>query len=368
MEIRHCKLNAPIQSFVPTNTYHSFCQADIQIPTYSQFISQSDYANRGSVCGSKRRNAHAFFLGILKQKWSGQGTYEKALLDGGDHAKELQAFIPKNALPYLRYLPEQDYCHLYSVDASTSLVDASINGNPDDDKTVTSWKTILIGGMGLGGACRNLATSCTNCIKTPATDLGYSSYFAIDVTDPNNPVLLWEFSDPELGMSTSGPAIIRQGDIFKNGRWFVVFASGPTGPIDTIYRQFLGKSDQPLKLFVLDLKTGVLQRKIDTGIQNAFGSSLYNATLDTDRGNQLSLGHYKDDVLYLGYTKCADSPCTSSSTWTKGGVLRLVTKENADPGQWAVSTVVDNIGPVTAAITKLQDRRNGRLWLYNNIF
>ncbi len=89
----------------------------------------------------------------------------------------------------------------------------------------------------------------------------------------------------------------------------------------------------------------------------------YNATLDTDRGNQLSLGHYKDDVLYLGYTKCADSPCTSSSTWTKG-VLRLVTKENADPGQWAVSTVVDNIGPVTAAITKLQDRRNGRLWLY----
>ncbi len=354
-----------IQSFVPTNTYHLSPPSGYSDLTYSQFISQSDYANRGvAYVGANDGMLHAFFLGNLKQKWSGQGTYEKALLDGGDHAKELWAFIPKNALPYLRYLPEQDYCHLYSVDASTSLVDASINGNPDDDKTVTSWKTILIGGMGLGGACRNLATSCTNCIKTPATDLGYSSYFAIDVTDPNNPVLLWEFSDPELGMSTSGPAIIRQGDIFKNGRWFVVFASGPTGPIDTIYRQFLGKSDQPLKLFVLDLKTGVLQRKIDTGIQNAFGSSLYNATLDTDRGNQLSLGHYKDDVLYLGYTKCADSPCTSSSTWTKGGVLRLVTKENADPGQWAVSTVVDNIGPVTAAITKLQDRRNGRLWLY----
>jgi type IV pilus assembly protein PilY1 len=26
--------------------------------------------------------------------------------------------------------------------------------------------------------------------------------------------------------------------------------------------------------------------------------------------------------------------------------------------------VIDNIGPVTAAITKLQDKRNGRLWLY----
>jgi len=218
--------------------------------------------------------------------------------------------------------------------------------------------------MGLGGACRNLGSTCTNCIKTPATDLGYSSYFAIDVTDPNNPVLLWEFSDPEIGMSTSGPAFVRQGESSKNGNWFVVLASGPTGPINTNYRQFLGKSDQPLKLFVLDLKTGTLQRKINTGIQNAFGSSLYNATLDTDRGNQFSSGNSKDDVLYIGYTKCADSPCTSSSTWTKGGVLRLITKESNDPGQWSASLVIDNIGPVTAAISKLQDRKNGLLWLY----
>jgi len=94
--------------------------------------------------------------------------------------------------------------------------------------------------------------------------LGFSSYFAIDVTDPENPVLLWEFSHSELGMSTSGPAFIRQGDSTKNGKWFVVFASGPTGPINNIYRQFLGRSDQLLRLFVLDLKTGTLLRKIDT--------------------------------------------------------------------------------------------------------
>jgi type IV pilus assembly protein PilY1 len=29
-----------------------------------------------------------------------------------------------------------------------------------------------------------------------------------------------------------------------------------------------------------------------------------------------------------------------------------------------VSFVIDDVGPVTAAISKLQDRRNGRLWLY----
>lgn len=354
-----------IQSFVPTNTYHLPPPSGYSDVTYSDFIKETSYKNRGmAYVGANDGMLHAFFLGNLKQGWTGQDAYEKALLDGAGLAKEVWAFIPKNALPYLRYLAEMDYCHLYSVDASTFLVDASINGNPDDNKTAGSWKTILIGGMGLGGASRNFGSTCTNCIKTPTTDIGYSSYFAIDVTDPNNPVLLWEFSDPELGMSTSGPAIIRQGDNFKNGSWFAVFASGPTGPIDTTYQQFLGKSDQSLKLFVLNLKTGVLERKINTGIQNAFGSSLYNATLDTDRGNRLSPGHYKDDVLYLGYTKCADSPCTASSSWTAGGVLRLTTKESADPGQWAVSTVIDNIGPVTAAITKLQDRKNGRLWLY----
>jgi len=361
-----------IQSFAPINSYHLSPPNGYLDTTYSEFINQSSYKNRGmAYVGANDGMIHAFFLGNLKQDWTGKGTYEKGFLDGSDLAKEVWAFIPKNALPYLRYLTEEDYCHLYFVDASTFLVDASINGDASDNKTVNSWRTILIGGMGLGGACRKTGDSCTDCIKTPITDpsdstqgLGYSSYFAIDVTDPNNPQFLWEFSHPELGMSTSGPAIIRQGDSYKNGSWFVVFASGPTGPINTYYRQFLGKSDQNLKLFVLDLKTGTLVRKIDTGIANAFGSSLYNATLDADRGNQFSPGYYKDDVLYVGYTKCADSPCTSGSTWTKGGVLRLITKENSNPGEWAVSTVIDNIGPVTAAITKLQDRTNGKLWLY----
>lgn len=356
-----------IQSFVPTNSYHLSPPSGYSDGTYSQFISQESYKNKGmTYVGANDGMLHAFFLGHLKQNWDGKDTTEKGWLDGTDLGKEVWAFIPKNVLPYLRYLPDEDYCHPYYVDAPTLLVDASINGNAGDAKTVNSWRTILIGGMGLGGACRNLGSTCTNCIKTPVSDLGYSSYFAIDVTDPYNPSLLWEFSHPQLGMSTSGPAIIRQGEGSNNGNWFVVFASGPTGPIDSTHRQFLGRSDQTLRLFVLDLKTGALQggAPIETGIANAFGSSLYNATLDADRGNQHSAGHYKDDVLYVGYTQCADSPCTSTSTWTKGGVLRLVTKQSANSGDWSVSKVIDNIGPVTAAISKLQDRKNNRLWLY----
>jgi type IV pilus assembly protein PilY1 len=361
-----------IQSFAPLNSYHLVRPNGYFDTTYSQFINQDSYKNRGmAYVGANDGMLHAFFLGNLKQNWSGKTAEERGWLQGTDLAKEVWAFIPKNTLPYLRYLPEEDYCHLYYVDASTFLVEASINGNATDGKTMNSWRTILIGGMGLGGSCRKTGDSCTNCIKTPITDpldsskgLGYSSYFALDVTDPDNPVFLWEFSDAQLGMSTTGPAIIRQGDSDKNGNWYVVFASGPTGPIDAYYRQFLGKSDQELRFFVLDLKTGTLLRKIDTGIANAFGGSLYNATIDTDRNDQYSAGFYKDDALYLGYTQCADSTPTTSSTWTKGGVLRLVTKEIANPDQWAVSAVVENIGPVTAAITKLQDRSSGKLWLY----
>jgi type IV pilus assembly protein PilY1 len=195
-------------------------------------------------------------------------------------------------------------------------------------------------------------------VKSPISDVGYSSYFALDVTNPESPVLLWEYSDSELGFSTSGPAIVRVGESFNNGKWLVVFASGPTGPINTSYHQFLGKSDQNLTLFILDLKTGSLLRKINTGITYAFGGSLYNATLDTERGAPQTSGHYSDDVLYLGFTK------KTGTTWTEGGVLRINTKESTDPGEWVVSTVIDNIGPVTSAIAKLQDRKRGHLWLY----
>ncbi len=356
-----------IQSFSPLNSYHQAPPGGYNDNTYNEFINQSSYINRGAAyVGANDGMLHAFYLGNLKQNWSGKGLYERGRLEGTDLGKEIWAFIPKNALPYLKYMADEDYCHLYYVDSSTFLVDASINGNADDTKTTdsNSWKTILIGGMGFGGATRNYGTSCADCVKTPVSDIGYSSYFAIDVTDPNNPVFLWEFSHPELGMSTSGPAIIRIGDYSKNGKWYVVFASGPTGPINTAYRQFLGRSDQQLRVFVLDLKTGNLLRKIDTGITYAFGSSIINSALDIDKGNSGSSGSYKDDVIYIGYTKCADSPCTTSSTWTKGGVVRLLTKESDNPGNWVVNTVIDSIGPVTAAVTKLQDRNNGKLWLY----
>ena len=237
--------------------------------------------------------------------------------------------------------------------------------------------------MGTGGACKNSTVTCGSgnsfdlngdgkvdngdCVITPINGLGYSSYFALDITNPLSPSLLWEFSNPSLGFSTTGPVIVRTGDKNKNGRWFAIFASGPTGPIDPASQQFYGNSDQNLRLFILDLKNGALLRTITMdgtngtpSIPRAFGGSMFNTIIDTDRWNPGLQGNYQDDVFYSGYVKRD----VSAGTWTNGGILRIMTKESTDPDDWVVSTLIDNIGPMTTSIGHLQDRSNHKLWLY----
>jgi len=353
--------------------------------TYTDFVKTSTYKNRGmAFVGANDGMLHAFKLGTLEEV---NNKYVKAKITGSDLGKEIWSFIPKNALPYLKYLSSAnpEYCHLYFVDNTTALADVSINKSSTscaasnywecDRKYGTSdlsWRTILIGGMGLGGASKNTVDA--QCVKTPiqvteggtAKDIGYSSYFALDVTDPASPAFKWEFSgDPAngdyLGYTTTGPAIVRVGDRTKNGRWFAVFASGPTGPIDTTLKEFKGTSNQPLKLFIVDVATGSLVQKITTTITNAFAGSLASGVIDTDRWDANSTGFYSDDAVYIGYVQ----KDLSTGTWTKGGVIRLLTQESpADPITWTWSKVIENTGPVTTSITKLQDRKNKNLWLF----
>ncbi|HIJ80520.1 MAG TPA: hypothetical protein HPP76_02290 [Desulfuromonadales bacterium] len=405
--------------------------------TYTSFISSYNYKHRGmAFVGGNDGMLHAFRLGVLDEGSQTKQHKGKLLnIDGSDAdstsdlGREEWAFIPRNALPYLKYSADPTYAHLYFVDNSVAIFDASLHATTtgctgnyydcikkttvDSSKNLTmdetSWRTILIGGMGIGGATRsqNTATKASGgcdadtstgtCVKTPIatsgyTEVGYSSYFALDVTNPHvlfdatgasatkATKFLWEFAgDPAngdyLGYTTSGPAIVRIGTKEKNGRWFALFASGPTGPIDTTTHSFIGKSDQNLKVFVVDVATGALVRTIDTGVKNAFAGNLTNAVIDNDRWNRTSTGFYSDDVIYIGYTQTADDPPTTSSLWNKGGVVRIFTKEDTNPANWVSTSLISNIGPVTTSITKLQDRfatydssksnaATGKLWLY----
>lgn len=409
-----------ISTWVPANTYHDK-YADTTYGSGSSvgYINTAGYKNRGMVfAGGNDGMLHAFKLGKLELYASDQYPLVGTLSNpdgylGGSSIElghEMWSFIPKNALPYLKYIADPGYCHVYTVDLSPYIFDASIcaPGSCTGDywnetKDVSSWRTILIGGMRYGGACRDLTGSCNSttatlpdCVKTPVTGNGFSSYFALDVTDQNNPTLLWEFSNPALGFATTGPAIVKingrtisgsvsNADTSKNGRWFVVFASGPTGPIRTSDQQFLGRSDQNLKLFVLDLKTGnQLQMTsagssttgFDTGQPFAFAGSMLNTNIDTDLD-------YQDDVVYIPYVKKCETTvagvCTQTTprTWTNGGIGRIWTNEDINgttltatgntalnPANWQWRNLMDNIGPVTSSIASLRNKNTNQLWLY----
>jgi len=399
-----------IQSFNKLNNYQLDAPAGYGDTTYANdttkagFANSAAYKSRGmAYAGANDGMLHAFTLGSLTVTGSGD---TKATL--GKHnetdilGKEEWAFLPKHVLPYLKYLADPEYSHLYLVDGPTRLLDASIGtdyasaaapyttaGCNATDKSYwackrdstsdnnKSWRSILIGSMGIGGATANLGATCTDCIKAPVDGVGYSSYFALDITDPANPVYLWEFSHAELGAATSGVAVARIGHRFTtagsvygkegstptNGRWFAVLGNGPTGPVDTTYHQFKGKSNGPLRVFVLDLKTGSLVRKIDTSIANAFAGAMSSGTLDTDRNRKTGEGFYSDDAIYFGYTNCTGSCGTDTPVWN-GGIMRLLTDESTDVSTWSLSTLASNVGPVTTAVSKLQDRKNHKLWLY----
>ncbi len=378
-----------ISSWVPLNNY----DVRFKDTTYSAFTAttgSTGYKGRGMVfAGGNDGMLHAFNLGKLELTWTSptQAVHEIARLSGSDLGKEMWAFIPKNALPYLKYITDPDYCHVYSVDLSPYIFDASIGDPASGDISVATrpacpdpyniatctWRTILIGGMRYGGACRGTTTACTDvsgdgskdCVNTPldvgGNSIGYSSYFALDVTDQNNPQLLWEFSDPALGFATSGPAVVRIGsDNTKNGKWFVVFGSGPTGPIQTTDHQFVGRSDQNLKLFIFDIKAGPGANNAnvtikDTTIPYAFAGSMLNSTLDYNED-------YQDDAVYIGYVKRTGT--SPNFTWTDGGVGRLFTKNDPLPSNWVWSKVIDGIGPVTSSVARLQNNKTHILWLF----
>jgi hypothetical protein len=418
-----------IQSDKPFSGYH----LDYGDSTYDKFINSDDYSNRGMVyVGANDGMLHAFRLGKITPLYTG---YNKAQLTNPGSSppvlgSEVWAFMPKSVLPFLKYYLDPAYSHLFYVDNTALLVDASVN-KPSDcatgtdywdcvrkteystgkviDPAKTSWRTILLGGMGYGGSSRSADGDCNtisgtlpdtllNCVKAPMntvgyTDTGLSSYFALDVTTPDSPSLLWSFSNPSLGYTISEPVIVRVNgkkggagadkddrDSSKNGRWFAVFASGPTGPIETTTHQFYGRSDQNMKIFVVDLKTGGLAATFDSGIPNSFGGSLSTNAIDVDKDNKYSLSFYSTDVIYIGYTKPKE--VSGVKQWVDGGIMRLVIpyndplKDPTDPTKWALSKVIDGdgtssntVGPVTASIDKLFEKRNKvsnepELWLF----
>ncbi|MCX8083498.1 MAG: hypothetical protein N3C60_01055 [Calditerrivibrio sp.] len=231
---------------------------------------------------------------------------------------ELWAFIPRNVIPYLKYLKDNDYCHTYFVDLPPYIIDEG-------------EKKILIGGLRLGGGCSCDKKDSTD-VCTPAETDGLSSYFAIDISNPTNPVVLWEFSDVDLGFSYSGPAYIKR----PEGR-YIMFGNGPT--------HYKGKSTKGLKYFILSLTSDYKINSVYKTTNNQLNmNTAFSGKLFTE-GIDLNNDGYTDFVA-VGYVDA------SSSTNSGGGVLLIQTKSDA-PSKWDFNKSYLNVAQnaITSKIT-----------------
>ena len=202
-----------VQSTVRLNTYNLTYPGGYNDKSYESFIGSNEYQNRGMVyVGGNDGMLHAFNLGILSVKAS--GNY-KASLSGSNLGREEWAYIPKNTLPYLKYLADPGYGHIYSIDGRTSIFDASIGYTGDGtcvratydtcaklknvkvvdssnnlDATINTWRSVVIGGMGVGGASAKTCTAGTNCVQTPITDPADTPITRDSATLPTSPWIL----------------------------------------------------------------------------------------------------------------------------------------------------------------------------------
>lgn len=134
---------------------------------------------------------------------------------------ELWAYVPSFVMPNLYQLADTAYAdnHRFYADGSPEVADIKVG---------SSWKTILVAGLNSGGA----------------------GYYALDVTDPQNPKPLWEFTDTNMGYTYGTPIITKRAD----GTWVVVVTSG--------YNNTSGDGNG--HLYVLNANTGKLLLDIPT--------------------------------------------------------------------------------------------------------
>ena len=161
----------------------------------------------------------------------------RAALDADTEiGQEKWAYIPSMVLPKLALLADKDYDrkHRFLVDATPAVADVCFANCAASDLGVADWRTILVGGLGKGGR----------------------AYYALDITDPDTPKALWEFTDDNLGYTYGTPQIGKLAD----GTWVVLFASGynngETAGGDGVGRLFVLKAKDGTKAFD-SISTGV---------------------------------------------------------------------------------------------------------------
>lgn len=178
------------------------------------------------------------------------GTVFAAANDGMLHAfdaadgEELWAYVPRITMKKLHLQASINYGtnHQYTVDGSPEVGDVQIGGE---------WRTVLVAGLNAGGR----------------------GYYALDVTDPQQPRALWELCadatvcsgihhEPEIGLSFGNPQFGTWKTAGGAERWVVFLTSGYNNIPGT---DGVDSGSGQGYLFVVDVATGQVLDRISTG-------------------------------------------------------------------------------------------------------
>ncbi len=200
---------------------------------------------------------------------------------------ELWAYIPKDQLPNLSYLMDPTYCHQYYLNMTPAAYDVYVGG---------AWKTIVLGGEGQGG----------------------NGLFALDVTNPTSPSLMWEISPTSLKGAYSPPTLVRDRTLNRQ-----VFCIG-TG---------YDASSAQTNLLVIDPANGNILSTIALGSAVTANKTTKGTAFDTNFDGY-------DDLLYLG--DLAGRIWRVNLTTSTWGVHTLFT--GSQPIQASPTVTTDNLG------------------------
>jgi type IV pilus assembly protein PilY1 len=231
------------------------------------------------------------------------GTVYMGANDGMMHAFaadtgiERWAYIPSMVMPNLWKLADMGYATLHTNYANGSAITTDVCTANCTDAAGAVWKTILVAGLNGGGR----------------------GYYALDITNPSSPALLWEFTpstglgsikDDDIGYGFGQAVITRKND----GTWVVLLSSG--------YNNTNPGNGQGY-LYVLNAGTGAIISKISTGV----GSTTTPSGLGKISGyNEESTGN-KAGYVYggdlLGNVWRFDINGTTAATIGSGDVMKF---------------------------------------------
>jgi type IV pilus assembly protein PilY1 len=211
--------------------------------------------------------------------------------------EELWAYIPSSQIPYLERLSRLNY----NTQARRSYVDGPIM--VEDVYTNGAWRTYAIFGLRTGG----------------------STYTVLDISDRDNPTLVWEVSDPTIyGQSWIKPAVVLSGGAVGTVSpgtftWNMVVGTGE------------GKTSAGVNLAVYNLGSSTPPAATTVAISAAAPAGTRSTAIATSQNDQ----DRAVDRLYLG---------------TEEGDLYRVRVTAAASG-WTVAKVFDGVTtqPIVAA-------------------